>query len=98
MDGEDGCRWEVDTVSVFYAVNNGPFTAWLQNTKDTSKIFTGQVGNKYSFYCTATDTVGNAEMQAPSAEASTTVVGISLAGDVNRDGVVDCKDIQIVKA
>lgn len=89
---------EVDTVSVFVAVNNGPFSALVQNTKEIAVNYTGSIGNKYSFYCTATDTVGNSEIQAPAAEASTILVPGGIPGDINGDGAVTCDDIALVRA
>lgn len=89
---------EVDTVSVFVAVNNGTFVPLLRNTKRENTMYAGQIGSKFSFYCTATDTVGNAEIDVPIAEASTTIIAATLPGDVNGDGVVDCRDIATVKA
>lgn len=89
---------EVDSYSVFVSVNNSAFNPLLQSTKDKATTFSGQLGSTYRFYCTAVDTVGNAEIQVPSAEATTTIVSASSPGDVNADGVVDCRDIALVRA
>jgi uncharacterized repeat protein (TIGR01451 family) len=89
---------EIDTYSVFMSVNNGSFRQLVKDTKDTTTVVAGGIGNTYGFYCTATDTVGNAESQVPSAEATTTVVQSNGSGDLNNDDVVDCKDIAIVRA
>ncbi len=90
-----------DKYSVFVSVNNGAFTPLVQNTTTTGQAYTGQVGSTYRFYCTAVDTVGNAEIQTPTAEATTTIVTggpTPIIGDLNNDGLVNCADIAIIRA
>jgi len=81
--------------TIFESVNGGPFTPYLTNTTATQANFTGQAGNTYGFISIATDSAGNIEVKQPVAEAS---ILVSLPGDVNGDGVVNCTDVDIVKA
>jgi uncharacterized repeat protein (TIGR01451 family) len=91
---------EVDAFTVFRSIDGGAFSALLSNTKDTSTRVTGNIGETHRFYCIATDTVGNAEIQVPAAEATTKLVSNGPApvpGDVNADGVVNCLDMSIIR-
>jgi uncharacterized repeat protein (TIGR01451 family) len=81
--------------TIFESINGGPFTPYLTNTTNTQASFTGQTGNKYAFISIATDSAGNIEVKQPVAEAS---ILVSLPGDVNGDGVVNCADVAVVKA
>lgn len=85
----------VASYTIFESVNNGPFTPFLENTTATQANFTGPWGNTYSFISIATDTAGNVEVEQPVPEAT---ILVSLPGDVNGDGVVNCIDVDIVKA
>ncbi len=55
----------------FVAVNEGGFTQWLTDSRAPSAVFTGEVGNTYTFYSLATDNAGN-EQSADSAPRTTT--------------------------
>ena len=46
---------------VFYSINGGNYEKWLSGTSSINGIFQGEIGNTYSFYCIATDHVGNQE-------------------------------------
>lgn len=81
--------------TIFESVNGGPFTPYLQNSTDTQTNFTGQPGNTYGFVSIATDTAGNVEVEQPVSEAT---ILVSLPGDVNGDGLVNCTDVDLVKA
>ena len=59
--------------SIFVAEEGGEFFPWLENTAQTSAVFTGLPGRLYSFYSTARDWVGNVEAKAAIVEASTRV-------------------------
>jgi len=85
----------VASYSVFESVNGGPFTPYLQNTTETQTSFTGVRGNTYAFISIATDGAGNIEAEQPVSKAT---ILFSLPGDVNGDGVVNCTDVDIVKA
>jgi uncharacterized repeat protein (TIGR01451 family) len=85
----------VANYTIFESVNGGPFNIYLQNTTETQANFTGQPGNTYSFISVATDTAGNIEVEQPVPEAT---ILVSLPGDVNGDGVVNCADVDLVKA
>jgi uncharacterized repeat protein (TIGR01451 family) len=86
---------KIAAYTIFESVNGGPFTPYLENTTDTQASFTGLAGNTYGFISIATDTAGNVEVEQPVSEAT---ILVSLPGDVNGDGVVNCTDVAIVKA
>ena len=67
---------EISFFDVFVSVNNINFTLFKETT-DTSAVFDGEGNKTYAFYCTATDTAGNEEIQEPAAEAATRVALIS---------------------
>lgn len=59
--------------TVYVSRDSGDYQVFLRETTGTSATFTGQAGSRYDFYCIARDSAGNVELQAPLAEASTTV-------------------------
>jgi hypothetical protein len=61
--------------SIFVSRDDGPFTAFLTNTPDTSAGFAGQSGSTYAFYSIARDQTGNRESKGQVAEATTQVSG-----------------------
>jgi uncharacterized repeat protein (TIGR01451 family) len=85
----------IASYTIFESSNGGPFSPYLENTTETQTTFTGHAGNTYGFISIATDTAGNIEVEQPVAEAT---ILVSLPGDVNGDGLVNCTDVDIVKA
>ena len=71
---------EIDFYSIFVSVDGGPFTPFLERTRETSATFRGEVGRTYGFLAIATDTAGNIEVQAADAEASTRIVSNCATG------------------
>ncbi len=65
---------EVEAFSVFVSDDGGPFTPLTEETTETTTSFVGEPGHTYGFSCVARDTAGNAEVQQPLAETTTTVV------------------------
>ncbi len=59
--------------TIYVAADDGPFTLWLQDTPAIADTFQADLGHRYSFYCTATDSAGNEEAKDPVAEAWTLV-------------------------
>ncbi|MDE2508297.1 MAG: hypothetical protein KGM43_13880, partial [Planctomycetota bacterium] len=76
------------TYTIYVAIDNGPYTAWITNTTETSALYTAEAGtHTYSFYSRATDHVGNVEPPKTKPDASIidgakppTVVGFEVAG------------------
>jgi len=95
-DGEGSGAKSYD---VYVSDNGAPFTLWLSNTTLTSSRRTGAALDRtYSFYCIARDHAGNAETQAPAAEASTLIVrDWPVPGDANLDCKVDVLDLIFVR-
>jgi len=75
---------EIDFFSIFVSVEGGPFTSFLERTRETSATFRGEVGKTYGFLAIATDTAGNIEVQTATAEASTRIVSNCAAGGDNQ--------------
>ncbi|MCC6232721.1 MAG: hypothetical protein IT580_08760, partial [Verrucomicrobiales bacterium] len=48
---------------VLVSVNGGPFTTWVAHTPDLGAVYQGQLGNRYTFQCRATDHAGNREAE-----------------------------------
>ncbi|UCE59075.1 MAG: hypothetical protein JSU63_16720 [Phycisphaerales bacterium] len=63
--------------TVYVSVDDGDYTAWLEETEETSAEYTGQVDSTYRFYAVARDRLGNTSSIPSEAQARTTVV----AGD-----------------
>lgn len=88
----------VQDATLFVSENGGPFRPVVEDVASTAVTFVGQAGKTYSFFSVARDLVGNVESKRPVAEASTRVAGVSVTGDVNGDGVINCTDLGIIKA
>jgi RHS repeat-associated protein len=72
--GDDGDRGSgIAGYDVYVRHNDGPWTAWLAATTETSALYPGAFRQTYAFYAVATDNVGHREEKAPGAEAATTV-------------------------
>ena len=70
QDNEGGSG--IASYDIFVSINGGDFTLWLDDTTDSSAIFTGERGHSYAFYSLATDVAGNTEAET-GADAVTTV-------------------------
>ena len=62
--------------TIYASVNGGAFAPWLTDTTGTSAVYTGVIGNTYSFYSVATDNVGNVQATPASAQATTEAVAL----------------------
>lgn len=51
----------VSFYDIYVSTNNGPFELWLDNTTETSAVFTGMDLTRYGFYSVATDNVRQRE-------------------------------------
>ncbi len=72
-NGNDFGGSGVQNYTVYVSSDGSDYSIWKLNTTGISDTFTGQVGRSYSFYSTATDSVGNVEMKSPVVEASTSI-------------------------
>ncbi len=70
---------EIDTFTIFSAVDGGAFSPLISSTRETNMTFIGERGRTYQFLCIATDTAGNIEVQAPLSEATIQIAGPRLA-------------------
>ena len=68
---------KLNHILFFVSVDGQGFKSFLDETTDTSAVFTGGK-TKIRIFCVAKDTAGNVENQAVSAEASTVVVSLML--------------------
>jgi RHS repeat-associated protein len=72
--GEDDAGGSgIASYDVYVSDNGGSYTLFQSQTTATSAIFTGAVGDTYSFYSVATDNVGNIQQTPTSPQATTTV-------------------------
>jgi len=71
--GSDSDGSGIASYDVYVSDDGGPFTPLLTKTTLTSAPFTGQDGHTYSFYCVATDNVGNQQATPTAPQATTTV-------------------------
>ncbi len=75
--GQDANGSGIASFDVFVSDNSGPFVPFEVGTTSTSGVFTGgQDGHTYSFYCVATDNVGNVQPTPSAAQATTIVAGL----------------------
>jgi RHS repeat-associated protein len=82
----------IATYDIYVSENGGEFTLWLDDTPETSAIYTGTNGSIYGFYSVATDNVGFTEAAPQMADATTTVsagLAVTASGfDVTNDHVL----------
>ena len=67
-DGSGAVRYDV-----YVSTNGGDFTAWLEDTAETSADFDGEDGSTYAFYCTAQDAAGLEQVYEAVIQARTEV-------------------------
>ena len=87
--GTDQSGSGIAAYDVYVSTDDGPLTAWLTGTTETSAIFYGVNGHTYGFYSTATDNAGNRQNAPATAQ---TVTNVNFRGDVNDDNKVDIMD------
>jgi hypothetical protein len=85
----------VSSYTIYVSDNGGPFAPWLTQTTATQAWFVGQLTHSYSFYSIARDNAGNVETKTV---ADVTTYVPQMEGDVNGDGMINCADIELVKA
>jgi len=83
--------------NIYVSDNGGAFTLWQSNTTATQAWYAGYLGHTYGFFSQATDTAGTQETLKSAAEA-TTQTPASSPMDVNHDGLINCTDLNTVKA
>ena len=82
----------IGSYDVYFRVDDEPYVLWLDDTDETSAVFTGKIGNTYAFYSIATDNVGHSEEPptVPDAQTRVTVrlgaVGDSLGDEYSDQG------------
>jgi VCBS repeat-containing protein len=83
----------VQNYDVFVSVNGGAFTQWLSNVTTTTAVYTGTIGQTYSFYSLATDNAGNEQAAATAPTTTTQLINpVTLAvapTSVNEDGTTN---------
>ena len=83
----------IATYDIYVAVDGGDYELWLDNTADTTAIYTGEAGRTYQFYSVAKDNVGYTEDALRIADATTTPVEaiatvVATTFDVTNDHVI----------
>ena len=91
--GGHRCHAGVRDYTVYVSQNGGPFTLFIQNTTDTSRVLNGVVGSTYRFYSIARDRAGNIEGAKTLAEATVTIVSVvtppPVPGNMSGSGFVE---------
>jgi Domain of unknown function (DUF4114) len=64
----------------FVSTNNGAFTQFVTDATDLTQVFTGAIGNSYTFYSLATDNAGNEQIAADVPRTTTRLVSEAPAG------------------
>jgi Cadherin-like domain/Calx-beta domain/RTX calcium-binding nonapeptide repeat (4 copies) len=66
----------VQNYDVFVSVNGGAFTQWLSNVTTTTAVYTGTIGQTYTFYSLATDNAGNEQAAATAPTTTTQLINL----------------------
>ncbi len=66
----------VGSYDIYVSTDHGPWAPWLQQTTNTSGVFSGEPSRRYAFCSLAMDHVGNQESRALSEDAATTVIAM----------------------
>ena len=66
----------IGSYDIYSSEDNNDFQLWLNDTTETSALFTGDLNRTYSFYSIATDNVGHQEIKIQITEAITQVTSI----------------------
>ncbi|MFM7363599.1 MAG: DUF4114 domain-containing protein, partial [Cuspidothrix sp.] len=74
---------------VYVSVDDGAFTLWKQDIQETSAIYTGEAGKKYSFYTVAKDNVGYTEIIPTVADTTTKVNDVPTVNQLIPDQSTD---------
>jgi hypothetical protein len=79
----------VASFDIFVSDNGGPFAIWLDDTADTSAVYTGVEGHTYAFYSRATDNVAHVEPDPVSADAGPITLDLT---------AISLTDLQLIAA
>jgi hypothetical protein len=90
LTGSDGDGSGIQFYDIYVSENEGPYTYWL-TTSESSIVFPGECGKRYSFYTVAVDYVGNMEEHPVLPDVVTEV--LSIMGDTDGSGEVDLADM-----
>jgi hypothetical protein len=90
LTGSDGDGSGIQFYDIYVSENEGPYTYWL-TTSESSIVFPGECGKRYSFYTVAVDYVGNMEEHSFLPDVVTEV--LSIMGDTDSSGEVDLADM-----
>jgi len=74
---DDALGTGIATYDIFVSVEGGPFTRWLERTRNTASIYQGAAGRRYAFYSIARDAAGNTEPAPLAPHAFTLTTGNS---------------------
>jgi RHS repeat-associated protein len=67
----------IASYDIFVSTDNGPYVLLLDDTTQTSTVYTGEIGHAYRFYSVAMDNVGHVEAPPAGFDAETTLVSSS---------------------
>jgi len=75
--GDDDNGSGIRFYDIYVSTDGNDYVLWLDDTNNTSAVFTGAIGHTYAFYSIALDNVGNTEAVPTQADATTMVVPTS---------------------
>jgi hypothetical protein len=90
LAGSDAGGSGIQFFDIYVSENEGPYTYWL-TTSESSIVFPGECGKRYSFYSVAVGYVGNMEEHPGLPDVVTEV--LSIMGDTDSSGEVDLADM-----
>jgi hypothetical protein len=74
--GGDSTGSGIRNYTIYFSVNDDPYTVWLKEVIDTSSQFIGVKNNRYSFYSIACDNAGNYEKPKSQPDTYTLITGV----------------------
>jgi hypothetical protein len=87
---DDAAGAGIRTFKIYVSVDGGPYAQWIETT-NTSAVFTGECGRRYSFYSMAADYVGN-EQEQPVIPPATIEI-LTHKGDADGSGRLEMADL-----
>jgi hypothetical protein len=84
---------------IYVSTDGNDYGLWLDDTNNTSAVFTGAIGHTYAFYSIALDNVGNTETVPTQADANTMVAlpsQISVKKCLVKAGKTDNSDMILI--
>ncbi|GHT54373.1 hypothetical protein FACS189446_3860 [Bacteroidia bacterium] len=79
----------IRSYTVYVSENEGDYYSWLVNTPETTGTFEGKAKNKYKFYVTAADNVGNVESKNETSELTVDLGRTAITSPKQENRILD---------